>query len=414
MVRVLIFDTSSRLGAVGGAQRVAANLFYELPKRGIETFYLGYKTDYFKGDSPNIMFLTESKQKKLKDLGERSKFQSLLESRIIRMGYYSFYSLKGINITEMKEFVESVKPDIVLASSILDYIILKRLKPYFGSATKIIYIEHANASGKYSGAFDYNIMQLTFGTGSFVGLEKARKRFFSFFDGVIALNMEQYNSVKKYNKNVTIIHSSSLLADKKPTESRLESFKRKHGIHKGLKVVLYLGRLAEAQKNVSLLIKAFIAEPDPELRLFIVGEGKSKPLYEEMSKSDKRIKIVGRVPESELPYYYSVSNLYVLPSIWESFNATFIEAASFGSPLLLSKNAVNSDIKQKFEKRLLLFNPNDVEELREKMKLALSNKIVRSSLIKLSKDIAFEYSKRVQMDAYASAIKKLYYSGSLE
>ena len=43
MAKVLIFDTSSRLGAVGGAQRVAANLFYELPKHGITTFYLGYE-----------------------------------------------------------------------------------------------------------------------------------------------------------------------------------------------------------------------------------------------------------------------------------------------------------------------------------------------------------------------------------
>ncbi|MEM0154360.1 MAG: glycosyltransferase family 4 protein [Methanothrix sp.] len=411
MARVLIFDTSSRLGAVGGAQRVAANLFYELRKRGIKTFYLGYKTDYFKGPHKNAMFLKESKQKVLKQAGERHKLQGLIESRFIRAGYYASYSLRGIKTSEMETFVSKIKPDVVLASSILDYTILKRLKAKMPNA-KIIYIEHANASGKYSGAFDYNIMQLTFGTGPFVGLERSRSRFFSFFDGVIALNMEQFEAVKRYNSNVTIIHSSSLLEGSKPNKASLERFRAKLGL-KGKKTILYLGRLAEAQKNVSALIKAFIGMKDKNIRLLIVGDGKSKPLYEQMSAGDSRISIVGRVGEDMLPYYYSIADLYVLPSIWESFNATFIEAATFGAPLLLSENAVNKDIKARFGKRLFLFNPNDIEGLREKIGIAINDEVERAKLVSLSNDIAKEYSKKVQMDAYASAIKRLLDSGKL-
>ncbi|OJI08249.1 MAG: hypothetical protein BK997_00890 [Candidatus Micrarchaeum sp. ARMAN-1] len=411
MARVLIFDTSSRLGAVGGAQRVAANLFYELGKHGIETFYLGYKTDYFKGPHKNAMFLKESKQKALKQAGERHSMQRLIESRLVRAGYYTSYSLRGINTSEMEAFLSKIKPDVVLASSILDYVILKRLKGKMPNA-KIIYIEHANASGKYEGAFDYNIMQLTFGTGPFVGLERARKRFFGFFDGVIALNMEQYDAVKKYNGNVSIIHSSSLLEGSKPDRAHLGHFKKELGL-KGRKTVLYLGRLAEAQKNVSSLIKAFMMIKDAGLRLLVVGDGKSRSLYEQMSSKDSRIKIVGRVEEKMLPYYYSSADLYVLPSIWESFNATFIEAATFGAPLLLSENAVNRDIKERFGKKLLLFNPNDIEGLREKMQIAIYDRAERNKLISLSRDIAKEYSKKAQMDAYASAIKRLLDSGKL-
>lgn len=412
MLRVLIFDTSSRLGAVGGAQRVAANLFYELRKRGIKTFYMGYKTDYFKGVDSNVMFLKTSKQKKIKEMGEHHNMQSLIENRLIRMGYYQSYSFRGINTSEMEVFIDSVKPDVVLASSILDYVVLKKLRRHMPDA-KIIYIEHANASGSYKGAFDYNIMQLTFGTGSYVGLERARRRFFGFFDGVIALNMEQYDAVKKYNKNVTIIHSSSLLEGRSPGKHDLDKFKKRLKI-KGCKIVLYLGRLSDAQKNVSLLINAFKAINDSRMRLLIVGEGKSRPLYEQMSADDRRIIITGKVEENELPYYYSIADLYVLPSIWESFNATFIEAATFGAPLLLSENSVNRDIKQRFGKQLLLFNPNDAEELREKLLFALNDNTTRLRLIKLSQSIASEYSKKAQMDAYAHAVKRLHASGSLE
>ena len=411
MAKVLIFDTSSRLGAVGGAQRVAANLFYELPKHGITTFYLGYMTDYFRGPSKNAMFLKESKQKALKQAGERHMLQSLIENRLVRAGYYASYSLRGINTSEMEAFVSKIKPDVVLASSILDYVILKRLKAKMPRA-KIIYIEHANASGKYEGAFDYNIMQLTFGTGPFVGLERARRRFFGFFDGVIALNMEQYEAVKRYNGNVKIIHSSSLLEGSRPSKAQLERFKQKLGIS-GKKIVLYLGRLAEAQKNVSALIKAFTETKGEDMRLLVVGDGKSRPLYDQMAAEDPRIMVVGRIEEEMLPYYYSSADLYVLPSIWESFNATFIEAATFGVPLLLSENAVNKDIKTRFGKRLLLFNPNDIEELREKMNIAIYDSAERKELISLSGDIAKEYSKKAQMDAYASAIKHLLDSGKL-
>ncbi|MGC8730619.1 MAG: glycosyltransferase family 4 protein [Candidatus Micrarchaeia archaeon] len=410
MARVLIFDTSSRLGAVGGAQRVAANLFYELRKRGISTFYLGYMTDYFKADK-NAMFLKESKQKALKQAGERHKLlQRMIENRLVRAAYYISYSLRGIKTSEIEDFVSKINPEIVLANSILDYIILKRVKSKMPTA-KIIYIDHANASGEYRSAFDYNIMQLTFGTGRPLGLEKARKRLFGFFDGVIALNMDQYEVVKRYNSNVTIIHSSSLLESNKRPKN-LESFKKKLNLN-GKKIVLYLGRLAEAQKNVSTLIKAFMGMDDKELRMLIVGDGKSRLLYEQMSAGDERISIVGRVREEILPYYYSIADLYVLPSIWESFNSTFIEAATFGTPLLLSENAINRDIKIRFGKRLFLFNPTNIEELREKMRIAIYNNAERKKLILLSRDLAREYSKKAQMDAYFYAIKCILTSGKL-
>ncbi len=413
MVKVLLIDVSSRLGAVGGAQRVAANLLYELPKRGIETFYLGYETEYINKKSGNIFFLRNSKQKNIKKSFERHRLNKIIESRLFRIAYYSAYSILGINTVEIKQFIKNVNPDIIMASSIQDYIVLKSLRSYLGNA-KLVYIEHANASGSYKGSFDYNILSLTFGTGSFVGLKAAQSRFFKFFDAIVALNKEQYNSVKKFNGNVTIIHSSSLLQNQKISEIKLENLKSKLNIGKSDKVILYLGRLAEAQKNVSTLILAFKGIPDKSMKLLIVGEGKSKPLYEEMASNDKRILFTGRVSEDMLAYYYSVADLYVLPSVWESFNATFIEAASFGIPLLLSLKAVNEDIINKFGKSLYLFEPKDLQGLKENIMGFFGSEELRERLKALSSQIAKEYSKENQMNAYAKMIKTLYEEGSVE
>jgi glycosyltransferase involved in cell wall biosynthesis len=410
-MKVLIFDTSSKMGAIGGAQRVAGNLFYELRKRGISTYYIGYRTDYIKNDWNAFFISAKSAQRGIKRSFEANRLGWVLDSIPSRIAYYSFYSLSGLNIENVEKWLSKVKPDVVLASSIQDYIVLKALKKHLGRA-KLIYIEHANASGSYRSAFDYNIVGLTFGTGPFVGLEKARKRFFSFFDGVIALNRTQFMNASKYNRNVTIIHSSTLIDNVKIDQKKLVGFKKRLGIEKD-GVVLYLGRLSEAQKNVSTLISAFRLLKSRKVKLLIVGEGKSRHLYEKMSLGDDRIMILGRVPEEDLAYYYSAADLYVLPSLWESFNATSIEAAYFGAGLLLSESSINEDIKEEFGSRLYLFNPLDAKQLRDKIEKFFTDKRLQKMLSSLSKEIADEYNKERQMDAYAEALRSLHESGVL-
>ncbi|MEM3827340.1 MAG: glycosyltransferase family 4 protein, partial [Candidatus Micrarchaeaceae archaeon] len=402
-MRVLIFDVSSRLGAVGGAQRVAANLFKDLPKYGIDTYYIGYSTEYLNKNS-HTFILKESKQKSMKATFEKANMHWLIESRPARIAYYSFYSARGINTSELGEWVKKVNPDIVVSNSIADFVVLRRIRDLLPKA-RLLYIEHANASGEYRSTFDYNILPLTFGTGVFVGLENARKRFFRFFDGVIALNKEQKSAVSRYNKNVTVIHSSSLLPAVKIINKRLNAMRDRIS-PKGNRIVLYLGRLAEAQKNVSTLIKAFKAIRDRRINLLIVGEGKSMPLYKNLASEDERIIFTGRVPEKDLGYYYSMSDLYVLPSKWESFNATFIEAATFGLPLLLSEKSINSDIKERFGGRLFTFNPEDAAELKKKLVEFFSDAKLRHRLIELSHEIAKEYSKDKQIQSYAETLKR--------
>ena len=149
------------------------------------------------------------------------------------------------------------------------------------------------------------------------------------------------------------------------------------------------------------------------MKLLIVGEGRSKELYDAMAKGDSRITITGRVHEDMLAYYYSLADLYVLPSLWESFNATFIEAAYFGAPSLLSTKSINEDIVKKFGKRLYTFEPSNVDDLQKKVERYFADPALRKRLKGLSKEIAQEYSRKRQMDAYAKALETLYKTGRL-
>ena len=413
-MKVLIVDTSGKEGvALGGAARVAGNLFHELRKRGITTYYLGYRNELV-GKSRNSFIISGgSAQATARKMAGSGPLRSLSESRFVRIAYYSTHSILGVDTGNAAQWIESVRPDIVVASAIQDYVTLKRLRRHLHGA-KLVYIEHANASGNYKGAFDYSILGLTFGTGRYVGLEAARRRFFSFFDAVVALNMEQRRGILRYNRDVTVIHSSANIDTKRPTKVQMERARSASGTRRSDSAVLYLGRLQDAQKNVSTLILAFKAIRSERMRLLIVGNGKSASLYVEMARDDKRIRVIsGKMTDSDVAAYYSVADLYVLPSIWESFNATFIEAAHFGDALLLSRRAINEDIAERFGKSLYTFDPSSASELKRRIERYFSDAALRKRLKRLSKEIAQEYSRKKQMDAYAKALETLYKTGRL-
>lgn len=414
-MRVLIVDASSKLGTVGGAQRVAANLLYELRKKGIDTYYFGYKTHFLEGDKKAMFIGAGEGQKRLvKSMAGNGIKGKIAESIPARAAYYSFYSMTGIDISQYGDWLEDVRPDIVVSNSIQDFVVLKKLKNYVGNA-KFVYIDHANVAGDYKGSLDYNIMALTFGTGHYVGLDMAKRRHLGFFDGVVALNRMQQRAIRRFNKNVTVIHSSSLLPPQKIKKSKLKELQGSLGIKENDNVVLYVGRLNEAQKNLSVLIKACRNIDDKHLKLVLFGAGgKSVELYKQLAGDDRRINIVGGGPSVMVPYYYLMSGLYVLPSIWEGFNATLIEAATFGVPLLLSTKSINEDIVERFGKRLCLFDPHDQKELESKIVKCFYDKSLRKRLKLLSKDIAIEYSKSKQIDGYAKALNHLYATGKLE
>jgi glycosyltransferase involved in cell wall biosynthesis len=101
------------------------------------------------------------------------------------------------------------------------------------------------------------------------------------------------------------------------------------------KVVLFVGRLTY-YKGLDYLIDAM---QKVNSKLIIIGSGELKEhLKEESTKLGVKNKIhfVGQVPEDELPIYYSIADVFVLPSIngGEAFGLVQLEAMAFGIPVV--------------------------------------------------------------------------------
>jgi glycosyltransferase involved in cell wall biosynthesis len=100
------------------------------------------------------------------------------------------------------------------------------------------------------------------------------------------------------------------------------------------KTLLAVGRL-EPQKDHATLINAFsqIAPDCPEWQLRIIGDGSLRAALEaqikELGLSD-RITLIGST--SNIASEYQTADLFVMPSRYESFGLTAVEALSYGLP----------------------------------------------------------------------------------
>lgn len=103
-------------------------------------------------------------------------------------------------------------------------------------------------------------------------------------------------------------------------------------------VLLYVGVL-NARKNVAVLLKAFAELPDSH-RLILAGSGPApylKELQRELKESGlaARVHFAGYVAYPDLPGYYSLADVFVLPSLYEGMPKVLLEALASGKPSIV-------------------------------------------------------------------------------
>ena len=400
-MKVLIVDLGSRLNAFGGQAKVAALLYKDL-KRYFETYYLGYKTEYI-GRGKNALILKRGKR-----LGLSLRKSKLSEIGILRLGYNLMIvrGLRNLGMPkqELARKILEIKPDVIIANSLQDIVLLRYLK-HKGLAFKSVYIDHGSLStGTTSGYFSKEGIPLTIGSGLVASsVKNAKMKFVNFFDMNIAINREQFASMKGMTDKVAYIPNG--LAQPKMRSVRVEKeLRQKFGISPDDFVVLYIGRMFERQKNVSTLIKAFSSINKGEMKLLLVGEGPSVPDYMKLADCDRRIIFTGSVEDSLVTHLYNIANVFVLPSNWEGFSLTMLEAAGHSLPLILSENAYVRDLKEKKIDNVISFRTKSPEDLRKKILIVNEDEKARSEAIRASKKITKEFSEDKMISAYRRLI----------
>ena len=121
-----------------------------------------------------------------------------------------------------------------------------------------------------------------------------------------------------------------------PQINEKEDIKKKLGIHD--LIALSVQRL-HSRKGLNYLIDAIpiVLKEIPSTQFIVVGKGPEKAKLENKIKDlgiEKNVKLVGFVPDSELPQYYASCRLFVLHSLYEAFGIVLLEAMASGKPII--------------------------------------------------------------------------------
>jgi len=184
------------------------------------------------------------------------------------------------------------------------------------------------------------------------------------FDAVISVSESGARELKRYFglNDIEIIYNGVNTDRFKPSLD--ERFR------KGMPQFLFVGNLYE-HKKVEELIFALkkVVKRYTKSHLQIVGSGYTYPRLKDLvNKLDLKdhVTLVGHISESDLPYYYTSSDVYVTASRWELYGLPLLEAMACGKPIVASSIAPHVELLT-ISKAGVTYNIGDLEDLSKKL-----------------------------------------------
>jgi L-malate glycosyltransferase len=177
----------------------------------------------------------------------------------------------------------------------------------------------------------------------------------------------------------------------------------------GKRPVIFSARCHKSQYGLEYLIKAasIVVKIRPDAVFIIGGNGPLKHAHEELAKKlglKNNVFFPGEIPPDSIPNYYGLCDIFVIPSITESFGMVTIEAMACGKPVIgtnvggipeIIRDGVNG----------FLVPPRSPEDLAEKILFLLKNPALME---KMGNTNAVEAKEKYDLQVKAKKIMQLY------
>ncbi len=125
--------------------------------------------------------------------------------------------------------------------------------------------------------------------------------------------------------------------------ARLDRFKKVSEPANNSFQVLWVGGVT-LRKGFMYLLEAFQTFKHPRKKLVVIGQTSPEIKQLLTGQNLAGIEFLGQIPNSELPYIYSSSHVFVLPSVEEGLAMVQGEALACGCPVISTKNAGAEDL----------------------------------------------------------------------
>ena len=182
--------------------------------------------------------------------------------------------------------------------------------------------------------------------------------------GIIAVSTDNKNMLQHYlslsNVNIEVFpngFNSNRFHPKDKEEAR-----KLFNLPKNKFIVSFVGSF-DHRKGIKRLEQA--VEQLDDVYFIAAGRGKLKP-------QSKKCLFYGQVSHEQLPYFYSASDVFVLPTLNEGSCNAIIEAIACGIPVISSDRSYNNDILD--DSYSIKINPESVNEIKDAIIYVKNNK----------------------------------------
>lgn len=189
--------------------------------------------------------------------------------------------------------------------------------------------------------------------------------------------VEQYKELGAEESKIVQIPNSIDISEYEQLPEK-GTFRKKYGITEE-NMVLFLGRIHKI-KGVDILIKAVapLIKEGRNIRLVVAGPDYGHLNY--LKKLAKKLDIDGKITFTDFIFgemklaAYVDADVYVLPSIYETFPTTILEACACGTPVIVTDRCQIADLVQG---NVGFVVPYDKDRLREAILKMLTDKELR-------------------------------------
>lgn len=263
-------------------------------------------------------------------------------------------------------YINKYNPDFVLFP--------KNVVPYFIKAKKVVTIHDlAYFMPEYNAYKFFDTLYMKF------MIRSSCKR----ADKIIAISnntkKDLINILDVPEEKIKVVYEGvnskyKIISDKKS----LENIREKYHLHDPF--IFYAGSISP-RKNIKMLISAYQKLPkDINMNLVITGNklwNNKKEMV--LIKQNPRIKLLGFVPEEDLPYFYNLASLYIYPSLYEGFGLPILEAQACGCPVICSNI---SSLPEVANNSAILIDPYNEDEITKALIKIITERGLREELIR--------------------------------
>lgn len=190
-------------------------------------------------------------------------------------------------------------------------------------------------------------------------------------------------SLKIGSEKISVVYNAFGKHFSKPEDqNKIEAVRAKYNLPQ--QYIFYIGN-TDPKKNMFSTLKAYAKYVDgAEHKLpLVIADVDSTNLdlileKAQLTQYKKHLQLTGYIYNADLPFIYAAADVFLYPSLRESFGIPMLESMACGTPVITSNTSALPEIAGN---AALLVNPTSENEIATAIEYTLSNKSAREQLI---------------------------------